>query len=63
VECARHIRESKSQGSVFIATFDERSSAEKVYGKLGGKAPCFTDDGIAEALGVKAVPTVKRLAP
>jgi len=63
VECARHIRDSKSQGSVFIATFDERPSAEKAFAKLGGKAPCFTDDGIAEALGVKAVPSVRRLAP
>ena len=63
VECARHIREAPSRGVIFIATFDERPSAEKVYAKLGGKAPCFTDDGIADALGVKAVPTVRNLAP
>ena len=63
VECVRHIRESPSQGAIFIAAFDERSSAEKVFSQLGGKAPCFTDDGIAEALGVKAVPSVRSLAP
>lgn len=63
VECVRHIREASAQGSIFIATFDERPSAEKVFAKLGGKAPCFTDDGIAESLGVKAVPSVRKLAP
>lgn len=63
IECIRHIRESPSQGAIFIATFDEQTSAEKVFRQLGGRAPCFTDDGIAEALGVKAVPSVRNLAP
>jgi hypothetical protein len=61
VECVRHIRESPPKGVIFIATFDERPSAEKVFEQLGGKAPCFFDDGIAEALQVKAVPTIRKM--
>jgi hypothetical protein len=63
VECVRHIREAPRQGTIFIATFDERPLAEKAYKKLGGKAPCFTDEGIAASLGVKAVPALKKMAP
>lgn len=63
VECVRHIRAAPGQGVIFIATFDERPSAEKAYEALGGKAPCFMDEGIADALKIKAVPSVRRMAP
>ena len=61
VECIRHIKEAPAKGAILIATFDEQASAEKAYTKIGGKAPCFMDKGVAEAFGIKALPTVRRM--
>ena len=61
-ECAEHLR-SLPPGAVVVAAFDERGTAEAALGKLGIQAPCYTDAGVAERLGVKAVPAEVTVGP
>lgn len=55
-ECREHLEKAKAPNAIVVATFDEKDAAEKVVAKLGVKAPCFVDDGLAKELGVKSVP-------
>ncbi len=68
VSCKAHIQGAKS-GQILIASFDERSAAEKVVRHLteeGDTPPrCLWDERneIAERYGVKGIPATRRIQP
>lgn len=60
-ECASHIKAPHGPGTILVSTFDEKGRAEKVLKSLGVTTPCYTDDGLSEALGVREVPAKRRV--
>lgn len=63
-ECAKHLKAEHSGQTILIATFDEEAAAERAIRKLGIKTPCYFDDGLSEAFGIKSVPhTLEFKAP
>ena len=60
-ECASHIKAPHGPDTILVSTFDEKGRAEKVLKSLGVRTPCYTDDGLSEALGVREVPAKRRV--
>jgi len=60
-ECASHIKKPHGSETILVSTFDEKGRAEAVLKRLGIETPCFTDDGIAQSLGVREVPAQRRV--
>lgn len=42
--------------TILIGAFDKRERLEEVVQTLGVKTECYTDDGVAEFLGIKSLP-------
>lgn len=58
--CAPSLEGKQPDNTIYVAAFDERTAAEAVAAKFGLTKPCYTDKGVAELLGVKALPAKRR---
>ncbi len=54
--CKEHLTEKTTGPTILVGAFDKRERLEEVIQVLGVKTECYTDDGVADALGVNALP-------
>ncbi len=54
--CKEHLTETPRGPTLLIGVFDKRERLEEVVQTLGVKTECYTDDGVADELGVSALP-------
>jgi hypothetical protein len=54
--CKDHLLSKHPEGTILVATFDERTAAETVINKLNISIPCFSDDGIASHYKIDSLP-------
>lgn len=54
--CKPHLTETPVGPTILVGAFDKRERLEQVIQALGVKTECYTDDGVADALGINALP-------
>ena len=57
--CKEHLTAKPQGPTLLVGVFDKRERLEEVVQALGVKTECYTDDGVADALGVSALPATR----
>lgn len=54
--CKDHLLAKTDGPTILVGVFDKRERLEEVVQSLKLKTECYTDDGVADALGIKSLP-------